>query len=110
MPSDGSGSFASNKLLDIMDSPQSALPAGYVNNGIILTSSLVAVTSVNLSGGTFSVTLQSYAGHTYQLEKSSNLSGWQNVGSSQAGTGSPLVLTDSSATSSSMFYKVGVGP
>ena len=110
MPSDGSGSFANNKLLDIMDSPQSALPAGYVNNGIILTSSLVAVTSVNLSGGTFSVTLQSYAGHTYQLEKSSNLSGWQNVGSSQAGTGSPLVLTDSSATSSSMFYKVGVGP
>ena len=110
LPADGSGSFSNNKLLDIMDSPQSALPAGYINNGIILTSSLVTVNSVHLGGGSFSVTLQSYTGHTYQLEKSSNLTNWYTVGSPLGGTGSPLVLTDAGATSGSTFYKVGVGP
>jgi len=56
------------------------------------------------------VTLKSYTGHTYQLEKSSNLTNWYTVGSPLGGTGSPLVLTDAGATSGSTFYKVGVGP
>ena len=68
MPGDGSGSFVNNGLLDIMDSPQTALPTGYVNNGTILTSALVKVQSFSKSGNTFSVTIQTYTGHTYQLE------------------------------------------
>jgi autotransporter-associated beta strand protein len=110
MPGDGSGSFINNGLLDIMDSPQTLLPSGYVNNGTILTSALVKVQSFSKSGGTFSVTIQTYIGHTYQLQKSTNLGTWQNVGSSQAGTGSPIVLTDTNSTGQGLFYQVGVGP
>lgn len=91
-------------------SPQTVLPAGYVNNGTILTNSLVAAQAISKSGNSFSVTIHTYTGHTYQLEKSSNLSTWQNVGASQAGTGSAVVLSDTNASSSGMLYKIGVGP
>jgi autotransporter-associated beta strand protein len=107
----GSGTFVNNGLLDIMDSPQSALPSGYVNNGTILNSSLVALSSFGKSGNTFSATIHGYSGHTYQLQKSTSLATWQNVGSSQSGnTGSAVVLSDTNATSSAVFYKVAVGP
>jgi autotransporter-associated beta strand protein len=105
------GTFVNNGTLDIMDSPQTVLPAGYVNNGVILNSSLVTVQQVARSANTFSVTIQSYTNHTYQLEKSTNLTAWQNIGAAQSGqTGSVLVLTDTNAAGSSMFYQVGVGP
>jgi hypothetical protein len=110
LPTDGSGSFVNTGLLDIMDSPQTVLPAGYVNTGTILTSSLVTVQTFSKSGSNFSVTIQSYTGHTYQLQKSTDLSTWQNVGAAKAGTGSALVLTDTNASSSGMFYQIGVGP
>jgi autotransporter-associated beta strand protein len=104
------GTFVNNGLLDIMDSPQTVLPAGYVNNGAILTSSLVTVKSFSKSGNTFAVTIQTYSGHTYQLQKSPDLNGWQNVGTSQGGTGSAIVLSDTNSSSGSMFYQVAVGP
>jgi hypothetical protein len=69
------------------------------------------VKTLSKSGNTFTVSIQSYTGHTYQLQKSSDLNTWQNVGTSQAGsTGSAIVLSDTNATSSGMFYQVGVGP
>jgi autotransporter-associated beta strand protein len=110
MPGDGSGSFINNGLLDIMDSPHTVLPSGYVNNGTILTSALVKVQSFSKSGNDFSVTIQTYSGHSYQLQKSTNLSTWQNVGTTQAGTGSAIVLTDTNSAGVGLFYQVGVGP
>ena len=105
------GAFVNNGILDIMDSPQTVLPAGYVNNGTILNSSLVTVQQVAEAANSFSVTIQSYTNHTYQLQRSTNLGTWQNVGVAQSGTtGSTLVLTDTNATAGSMFYQVGVGP
>jgi autotransporter-associated beta strand protein len=110
MPGDGSGSLINNGLLDIMDSPQTVLPSGYVNNGTILTSALVKVQSFSKSGSIFSVTIQTYSGHTYQLQKSTSLGAWQNVGSVQAGNGSAIVLTDTNSTGQGLFYQIGVGP
>jgi autotransporter-associated beta strand protein len=111
LPTDGSGSFVNNGLLDIMDSPQTALPAGYVNNGTILTSALVTVMQFTKSGSTCSVSIQSYTGHTYQLQKSTNLQTWQNVGTAQAGaTGSTLMLSDTNASGMGTFYQIAVGP
>jgi autotransporter-associated beta strand protein len=105
------GTFVNNGTLDIMDSPQTVLPAGYVNNGTILNSSLVTVQQVAETANSFSVTIQSYTNHTYQLQRSADLGTWQNVGAAQSGTtGSALVLTDTNATAGSMFYQVGVGP
>jgi autotransporter-associated beta strand protein len=111
MPGDGSGTFVNNGLLDIMDSPLTALPAGYVNNGTILTSALVTVKQFSKSGNNFSVSIQSYTGHTYQLQKSTNLQTWQSVGAAQEGaTGSALVLSDTNAAAAGTFYQIGVGP
>jgi autotransporter-associated beta strand protein len=109
-PAGGGSGFVNNGLLDIMDSPQTALPAGYVNNGTILDSSLVTLQGFNKTGTTFSATIQTYAGHTYQLQESSDLVTWTNVGAAQAGTGSPIVLTDTNAVAGSMIYQIGVGP
>jgi autotransporter-associated beta strand protein len=109
LPAGGSG-FVNNGLLDIMDSPQTVLPSGYVNNGTILNSSLVTLKSFTKTGNSFSVTIQAYSGHTYQLQKSTDLNTWQSVGSSQAGAGSAIMLTDTNATTGSMFYQVAVGP
>jgi autotransporter-associated beta strand protein len=106
----GSNNFVNTGLLDIMDSPQTALPSGYVNTGTILTSALVTVQSFSKSGNSFSVTIKTYNGHTYQLQKSTDLGTWQNVGSVQAGTGSAIVLTDTNSTGQGWMYQVGVGP
>jgi autotransporter-associated beta strand protein len=112
LPTDGSGTFVNNGLLDIMDSPATVLPAGYVNNGTILTSSLVTVKQFSKTGTTFSVSIQSYSGHTYQLQKSTDLNTWQNVGAAQSGaTGTTLTLTDSNAPATGgSLYQVAVGP
>jgi autotransporter-associated beta strand protein len=111
MPGDGSGTFVNNGLLDIMDSPQTALPSGYINNGIILTSSLVKVQTFSKTGNTFTVSIASYTGHIYQLQKSTDLQNWTNVGAAVSGTtGSTLVLSDTNATTGSIIYRITVGP
>ena len=67
------GTFVNNGTLDIMDSPQTVLPPGYVNNGTILNSSLVTVQQVARTVNNFSVTIQSYTNHIYQLERSTDI-------------------------------------
>ena len=111
LPTDGSGSFINNGLLDIMDSPETDLPAGYVNNGTILNSSLVKVQQVSKNGNNFSASIQSYSGHTYQLQRSTDLGTWQNISAPQSGvTGSVLILSDSNASARCNFYQIAVGP
>jgi autotransporter-associated beta strand protein len=111
LPTDGSGSFVNNGLLDIMDSPTTSLPAGYVNNGTILTSALITVKQFSKSGATFSVSIQSYNGHTYQLQKSTDLKTWTNIGAAQTGTtGMTLTLSDTAASATGAIYQIAVGP
>jgi hypothetical protein len=105
-----SGSFVNDGLLDVMTGAQK-LPANLVNNGVVLTASALKVRSLSMASGIFTLNIQSYSGHAYQLQKSTNLSTWQNVGAAQAGaTGSALVLSDTNAAAAGTFYRVGVGP
>jgi len=112
LPTDGSGSFVNNGLLDIMDSPQTTLPSGYVNNGTILNSALVTVKQFSRSGTTFSVQIQSYSGHIYQLQRSTDLNRWVTVGTARSGaTGTALMLSDTNAPATGgSFYRIAVGP
>jgi len=106
------GAFINNGILDIMTSAQS-LPANFTNNGVVLDSSAVKVSSISVSNGTAQIEIQSYAGHNYQLQESASLApiSWQNLGSAQTGTGGVLTFTDSTAISAGLgFYRVVVSP
>ena len=104
--------FVNNGTLDLITAG-TFNPPNFTNNGTIINSSAVKTKSVSRAGGNFSVTIDSYTGHTYQLQKSASpvANTFSNIGSSQQGTtGTVLTLTDSSATASPSFYSILVSP
>jgi len=105
------GSFINNGVLDLINGP-STLPANFVNNGTVLVAGNVTVIHAGMTGTTFSLTVQGYAQHTYQLQRSGTLTGpaWTNIGAAQTGTGSTLAFTDPAATDAKEFYRVQVSP
>ena len=105
------GAFTNNGVLDIM-TWNGTLPAGFVNNGIVLDRSAVKIDSFEKSGGTFSLTIACYSGHIYQLQRSSDLSGvWEDIGAARTGNNAPATFTDPAAGSvSKRFYRVMVNP
>jgi len=106
------GTFTNNGVLDLINGP-STLPPNFVNHGTVLDSSTVQVLQATLSGSSFSLTIQGYAQHTYQLQSTSSISpsNWQNVGVEQTGNNATLTFTDSGgATGSNGFYRVIVTP
>ncbi|MEY4489867.1 MAG: hypothetical protein RIQ79_2375, partial [Verrucomicrobiota bacterium] len=117
------GAFINNGLLDLLSSPQTTLPAGFVNNGSVILSENLSIESYAKNGNDFTLTLRSYSGHNYQLQRTTSLApaDWQNVGAPQAGvsvlnpdgsvTGSPLTFTDvGGATANAQFYRISVSP
>jgi autotransporter-associated beta strand protein len=107
------GTFANNGVLDLIDGPQT-LPPNFTNDGTVLTSSSVQPQAVTMSGSSFTLTIQGYAQHTYQLQRTSSLTApvtWTNVGAAQLGAGSPLIFSDSGgATGTQGFYQITVSP
>lgn len=81
-----SGTFENNGTLDLLTGSQS-LPAVWINNGWIITSDKVAVHSVAMENGGIRVSIESYSGHSYQLQHSSTLAdgSWSDVGNPQEG-------------------------
>jgi fibronectin-binding autotransporter adhesin len=106
----GSG-FVNNATLDLITA--GSTPANLTNNGTIIDSSVVMAKTASRTGTTMTVTINSYTGHTYQLQKSTttpdNTSFTTNVGSAQQGTtGMVLTFTDSSASGTQSFYRIAV--
>ena len=108
---DITGTFTNTGVLDLM-TWNGTLPAGFVNNGIVLDHSKVKVDSFEKSGGIFTLTITGYAGHTYQLQRTSNLAGaWENVGTARSGNNDPITFTDSPTVAvGSRFYRVMLNP
>jgi hypothetical protein len=108
---DFTGPFINNGILDIM-TWNGTLPAGFVNNGIVLDRSKVKVDSFEKAGNAFSVTLKAYSGHAYQLQRSESLSGaWQDIGLLRQGDDATITLTDpDGADGGRCFYRVSVAP
>ncbi len=106
------GAFTNNGMLDLINGPQS-LPANFVNSGVVLTASVVRVQSFARTGADLALTIQSYAGHTYQLQRRDLLTAgaWGNVGPVQSGSGAVLTFTHSGgAAGAQSFYRITVGP
>lgn len=62
------GSFVNNGVLDLLTGAQT-LPANLVNNGVIIDSSSLGQVQATKSGTTFTVSVQTSAGHTYQFQR-----------------------------------------
>ncbi len=107
-----SGNFTNTGLLDLLTAEVSpTILQSIVNEGVILDSSMVKVTSASRTNG-FTVTIQSYAGHTYRLQRSTTLinPAWTDVGSVQNGNGTILTFNDAAAAGTSAFYRMAVTP
>jgi autotransporter-associated beta strand protein len=110
------GNFVNNGVLDLLTGAQ-GLPPNLENNGIVIDSSSLGMSGVSKSGNALTVSVPTYDGHFYQLQRSFSLnSDWADVGSPQVGlttvAGAPTLrtFTDSSATADKGFYRVKVTP
>jgi hypothetical protein len=106
------GTFTNNGTLDILTGSFSA-PGGFINNGVVIDSSSLRVKSVSLASGTMTLLIDSYTGHTYQLQRSTtpDAAGFANTGSTQDGaTGSTLTFTYGGVTGAQGYFRVVVNP
>jgi hypothetical protein len=71
-----------------------------------------SVDSVQLSGTTFTLTIDGYTGHTYQMQSAPSLTGtFNNLGPAQQGsTGNVLAFADPNATGVTNFYRIVLDP
>jgi hypothetical protein len=107
-----SGTFVNNGILDMM-TWNGTLPVNFVNNGTVLDRSAVRVREINVAGTDIQISIESYLGHNYQLQRRDSLTSatWQNVGEPQQGTNSVHTFTDPGPTTApSRFYRVLVSP
>ena len=106
------GTFTNNGLLDLLTAQVSpAVLQNIENHGVIIDSSMVKIASVSLAGE-FRVTIQSFAGHTYRLQRSATLANpdWIDLGTPQAGTGAILSFSDPAAPAGPLFYRIALLP
>jgi hypothetical protein len=77
----------------------------------VLDYSAVKVKSAAHDGNTFTLTVDGYTGHTYQLQKSTSLeAGFTNTGTPKTGeTGTVLTFSDDT-TGPRGFYRIAVDP
>jgi rhamnogalacturonan endolyase len=104
------GVFVNNGLFDLLTGLQT-LPPNFVNNGTVLLATNIVVTAFTKTGGTLSLAIYGYDGHTYQLQRSAPLSppNWQNIGPTQDGAGAVLTFTDTPGDNQN-FYRMAVSP
>lgn len=111
------GSFVNHGVLDLLTGVD-ALPANFVNDGIVIDSSSLRMGSIVKSGNQVTFTIPTHSGHNYQLQRSISLQAgtWFNVGAAQSGLtqadGSPTFrsFVDNAATLPKFFYRVTIDP
>lgn len=109
--------FTNNGTLDLTTGSFTS-PGGFVNNGIIIDSSVVRVKSIgrdtSVSPLVLRVALDSYTGHTYQLQRATSLAtaaSFANLGAPVTGqTGQIITFEDTNPPATSGFYRVMVDP
>lgn len=105
--------LVNNGILDMITGPQ-ALPAKFVNYGLVLDAGDVTLHSSAITRETVTLTIMSYNGHNYQLQRSLTLEdeSWENVGESQPGkTGILLEFhAPRDVSTRQSFYRIQVTP
>lgn len=108
----GASSFVNNGILDLIGGAAS-LPPNFTNgsNGTVVSAGDVRVQGIARTGNALVLTIKSYSGHTYQLQRAAAVGGpYVNVDATQAGsTGSVLTFThQETAGTTQGFYRVVV--
>ena len=106
------GEFTNNGILDLLTADGHP-PANLNNTGTVIDSTGLEVLSFGIQGHDFTLTLNTYEGHGYQLQWSPTMNDgtWQNVGAALEGDGSAKSFThDNSVSGNSRFYRVVVTP
>ena len=82
------GALVNFGLLDLINW-QGTLPTNFINQGIVLDQTDVKIESFWRNGNETRLTILSYAGHDYQLQRAPDLTNgvWENVGAEVSGTG-----------------------
>jgi hypothetical protein len=104
-------SFINNGTLDIINDAAFVFPAGFVNQGTIVDSSVVKARTISRSGTVTTLTIDSYSGHTYRLQISSSLAAnsFIDIGSPlQGSTGTVLTFIDPGTSGAVGFYRIVV--
>ena len=103
-----------NGTLDLITGG-AGLPGNFSNgaNGVVLESDVVKIKSASRAGTVFTITINGYTGHTYQLQRATSLEAgvdFVNLGASQEGvTGGTLTFeVDDAVEVARAFYRVGV--
>jgi hypothetical protein len=107
------GTLANSGTLDTISST-GAVTGPIQNTGTVLDKDSVKLDPISVNGQDLSLTLQGYAGHTYQLQHdtSGKLSGpWENLNSPVTGDGSAVHFDITGAAASPAgFYRIQVDP
>lgn len=107
------GPFTNNGVLDLLTSPDTVLPPQVINNGTIVYPGDSKVRSISKRGSTFTISVRSFTGHNYQLQRSLALTNpnWQNIDYPRSGaTGFEVSLSDTGATTTAAFYRIQISP
>jgi hypothetical protein len=107
------GPVFNSGVIDIINGGPLIFSNTFSNSGTVLDASSVVISSVARSNTDVIVKIQSYTGHTYQLEITPSLTptNWTNSGTLQDGTGSMLSFTDTGGATNKpgRFYRIDVG-
>ena len=105
------GNFVNNGVLDLLTG-SAALPPTFKNNGVVIDRRGLDLAAFARTGNNFSLSLRTYAGHSYQMQSSGALdAGWGNIGTAVAGDGTLKTFTDGGgAGTGRRYYRVVVTP
>ena len=106
-----SSAFTNNGVLDLITSPGFVLPINFANNGTILDSSAAKVKAFERVGTNTILTIDSYSGHTFQLQSASALSAgaFTDLGAPQSGlTGTVMTFSIPATAESQRFFRVAL--
>ena len=108
------GALENNGTLDLIGSPATTLPAGFINNGTVLDARDVKFHTVTKTGSTLTLAIQTYAGHTYELQSGNSLTDtWSPVTTNvtaQTNAAGLRTFTVTGVGGGRRFYRVAVGP
>jgi T5SS/PEP-CTERM-associated repeat protein len=105
------GAVVNNGTIDFINGSAN-FHGAFINNGVVLDSNSVHISSITLSEPDVIVQIPSATGHTYQLQTSPVLSpaNWTNICPAQAGIDSVLIFTDLGGVTNdpTRFYRIVV--